>query len=490
MRAFASSFYAWRTLEKQEGTRVPHGLVFPLAVVEAIGRPHGLSLVAEEHELAGPAGYDAIFISVLDSRCMVDAAKHFARWRIPFRARDRGDAHPLVWGGGQGLHNPLPMAPAMDLIVIGDAEVPLPSLLGAWERHAGDRRAFLRAASTVPSVYVPSIHDRREVVVKQAVSSTIRATLDESITVSHDGSRRIEIARGCRYKCTFCSLGWRTPVRENDGAAIVREIARSPKRVHLQAGDAESHSQIGAIRDALRAHGGTDLGWTGRLDTLLDNPDTVGGQKRYAFGVEGVSARLRRGVGKGYLTDERLIADTCRFFESIEGDSKGRAAWHMMSGLPTEQPEEAIDLLRVLGEINERRVNRVPRNLSIHWQPFQPLPGTPMQWCAAGRGARRMIGLLRGAEGMPWVPIRHVGGRTDDMALLCSALARADERGADLLERLAVGPVAVADAERIAGSTTGALDPDAPLPWDWIETDQPRAVIRRAYDVMMARLLG
>jgi hypothetical protein len=44
-------------------------------------------------------------------------------------------------------------------------------------------------------------------------------------------------------------------------------------------------------------------------------------------------------------------------------------------------------------------------------------------------------------------------------------------------------------AERIAGVTAGPLDPDAPLPWDFIATAHPRATLRRAYDAMLARLL-
>lgn len=488
MKAFASSFSAWKSLERQEGVRVPHGLVFSLAVLERIGAPHGLELVAEEHEPNGPHGYDAVFISVLDSRCMVEAAKHFRRWGLPFRRADRRESDPIVWAGGQGLHNPLPLAPVYDLCVIGDAEEPLPELLKLWHSRTS-KVGFLRDAASVRGVYVPSVHDRARDVVEQSIAPTIGVTLEHDISVSHDGSRRLEIARGCRYKCTFCSLGWRTPVRENSAENIVREIRRSPKRVHLQAGDAESHSEIDVIRQALREHGGSDQGWTGRLDTLFENPDqTIPGQKRYAFGVEGVSWRLRRAVGKGYLTDDRLIDDTVRFFASIEGEGKGRAAWHVMSGLPTERPEEALDLYRVLTEINDRRRGKTARNLAIHWQPFQPLPGTPMQWCAAGRGARKMVGMLRGAERLPYVPIRQLGGRTDEMALICSVLARSDERGADLLEAMADAHVSVDDAERITGATTRALDPDAPLPWEFIRTWQPRETLRRAYDVMMSRL--
>lgn len=503
MKAFASSFHAWRSIEEQEGIKVPHGLVFPLAVVEAIGRPHGLIMAAEEHTPEGPSSFDAIMISVLDSRCMVSAAKHFAAWGVPFRRRDRRPigSWPLVWAGGQGLHNPMPMAPVIDLAVIGDGEDTVPALLDLWERH-GNTPGFLSAASTVPGVFVPEHHSPTEAVIDQAVSDDVGITLREVIDVSHNKTRRIEIARGCRYKCTFCSLGWRTPMRENSADEVLVAIRKSPRLVHLQAGDAESHSGIDEIRRGLREHGGYDQGWTGRLDTLLENPDqTVPGQKRYAFGVEGVSHRLRAAVGKGYLTDERLIRDTIKVLDITEGEGKGRAAWHLITGLPTERIEEAFDLRRVIEAIDRgyamnatyyarqhKLTSAITRHLTLHWQPFQPLPGTPMQWCPAGHGARRMAKVFAGWKGLKWCRVRSFGGRTDDMALICSALARSDERGADLLEALTSGPVRVADAERISGSTTGAIDPDAPLPWDFIRTHHDKATLRRAYDAMMRRL--
>ena len=489
MRAFASSFHAWKSLERQEGIKVPHGLVFPLAVLQAIGRPFGLELVAEEHTREGPIGCDAVFLSVLDSRCMIDAAKHFQAWSIPFRRSERGVGRwPLVWAGGQGLRNPRPLAPVADLIVLGDAEDPLPALLRLWERH-GNGSGFLSAASLVPGVFVPAHHHPTEVRLRQSVSADIGVTLRNDIRVSHDGSRRVEIARGCQYKCTFCSLGWTAPVRENAADDVLVEIRRSPKRVHLQAGDAESHSGIDDIRRALREHGGMDQGWTGRLDSLFENPDqTIPGQKRYAFGVEGVSYRLRAAVGKGYLTDERLVADTCRFFENIEGQGKGRAAWHLIAGLPSETPDEIGHLERVVCAIDARRRGRTPRNLSLHWQPFQPLPGTPMQWCAAGSGARRRAGILRHLDRLPWCPTRQVEGRTDAMAQVCTILSRADERGAALLEALAQGPVSPAAAELIAGVGPGQLNPDDWLPWDFIDATYGRDVLRKAYEVMMGRL--
>jgi hypothetical protein len=490
VKAIGSSLGAWRQIEDQEGVRSRHGLTFSLATVAAIGEPYGLSLVAEEDMPGGfTDGFDAIFISVLDSRCMLNAASSFAFLGVPMRRSERGKRSPLVWAGGQGLHNPMPFAPIADLIVVGDAEDPLPRLLQEWDRH-GNSAAFLSAASTIPGVFIPSLHDPTEARIVQSVSSDIAVSLLHVIDISLDGSRRVEIARGCRSKCSFCSLGWRSPYRENSAESVIATLHKSGhRRVHLQAGDAEGHSEISAIRAHLRNTGSRDLGWTGRLDSVTQGEVAgIEGGKRYAFGIEGVSYRLRHAVGKPRLTDEALIDDTARVLDAIEGESKGRTAWHVIAGLPTERRDEVLDLMRVVEAIFDRRVGMPPRQLSIHWQPFQPLPGTPSQWFGSGGGAKRGAAMLRGLSRNPWVSLHQCTGRTDDMARVCTILARSDARGADLIEAAQTCLVSPDVAERITGSTSGELDPDAPLPWDFVVHHYGRDVLRRAYAAMNRRL--
>jgi hypothetical protein len=482
-------------LEQQEGVRVPHGLVFPLAIVAAIGGPHGLDLVAEEETADPVTAFDAVFISVLDSRCAVHIGERFIEWRMPIRSADRRPvgSWPLVWLGGSGAHNPAPFGAIADLVVIGDAEDPLPQLLALWDAH-GNTERFLSAAAAIEGVWVPSVHGPSSSAppITQAVASDITVTLRHEISVNLDNRRRIEIARGCRYNCHFCSLGWRTPLRENPAEAVVAEIRRSPKLVHLQAGDAESHSGISEIRAALREHGGFDSGWTGRLDSLLENPDqTIPGQKRYAFGVEGVSYRLRRAVGKGYLTDERLIDDTVRFFGQVEDSSVGRAAWHLIAGLPTERIIDYPALGAVVAEIDARqRANRSrKRNLSLHWQPFQPLPGTPMQWAPCGGGARRAAFILAHLRHCSHLQVRHVVGRTDQMARLCTLISRADERAVDLFDALARRRVGLDEARAITGGTWDELPVDVALPWDFIVTWRSKEFLARSWVGVQRRLM-
>lgn len=472
--------------------KVPHGLVFPLAVVEALGKPHGLSLVAEEHTDEPVSGFDAVFITVLDSRCMVEAGKAFRRWQMPLRRREReGGDWPLVWAGGQGLHNPLPMAEVYDLLVLGDAEQPLPKLLTEWERCRGDKRRFLVSAAAIESVYVPSLHRLGSDHIRQAVADDIGVTLREEVQVSHNGQRRVEIARGCRYKCAFCSLGWRAPVRENSASAVVPIIKSSSKIVHLQAGDAESHSEILAIRDALRAHGGRDNGWTGRLDTTLSNPETrIPGTKRYAFGVEGVSQRLRRAVGKGYLSDARLVRDTVDILNRTEQQFFGRAAWHMISGLPTEDFREVEELKSVVREIDRRLPGTMRRNLALHWQPFQPLPGTPMQWFGVGGGVEKKERQCRDLEKLPRLRVTQATGRRDYMAAATTILSRATpEGGVRVLEAFAgKGRPTLEYLREIGEAHEFAIDPSDPLPWDVIDYSYPRDAMERAYKAVKRRL--
>lgn len=489
MKAIGSSFSAWKSIEKQEGVRKPHGLVFSLAVIAEIGKPHGLEIVAEEETELPAADFDAIMISVLDSRCMIGAVQHFRRWGVPFRRKDRAAGKwPLVWCGGQGVHNPRPLGDVCDLFVIGDAEDPLPELLGLWEKR-GNGAWFLDAASMVPGVWVPSRHDPRECRIAQSVARDIGASVRSQISVSYNRNRRIEIARGCRSKCAYCSLGWRAPYRENGADGIIESLGSGHKQVHFQAGDAESHSEIAKIRDAAEAIGCIDQGWTGRVDSLMTNPDqTIPSTKRYAFGVEAMTYRVRRAVGKGYLTDDRLVDDTCDFFSMIEGDNKGRGAWHMIAGLPGERRYDTLSFASVIKKIDSKRRGRTPRNLSIHWQPFQPQPGTPMQWFPSGVGAQKLASSMRCAEGLPWCRVRNIAGRTDSMALICSVLARSDERGAKLLEALDAGPVSPAQAAEIAGVGFGPLSPDAELPWDFVDHFFARSALEKAYATVVKRL--
>ena len=109
-------------------------------------------------------------------------------------------------------------------------------------------------------------------------------------------------------------------------------------------------------------------------------------------------------------------------------------------------------MVKVIRRIDHARRGMTPRNLSLHWQPFQPLPGTPAQWLPAGRGARKMLAPFEGLK-TQFCVVRNLAGRTDRTALICSALARSDNRAVNLLEAYADDPgLPVELAQQLCGA--------------------------------------
>ena len=62
--------------------------------------------------------------------------------RIPIWAAERGDADPIVFGGGPVLTaNPEPLAPFFDVVLLGDGELLLPAFIDALQAGRGAPRA-------------------------------------------------------------------------------------------------------------------------------------------------------------------------------------------------------------------------------------------------------------------------------------------------------------------------------------------------------------
>lgn len=152
---------------------------------------------------------------------------------IPLRSADRDDSHPLVIGGGPQADNPEPMAPFLDLVVLGDGEESMAAILQAYrEFKAGGmrRRDMIRAmARRFDWIYAPSLYDvmyKNDGTIESitptdpAIPPTIKRChtpdfenapfplkpLVPHVEVVHDRIA-IEIMRGCPRRCRFCHAG-------------------------------------------------------------------------------------------------------------------------------------------------------------------------------------------------------------------------------------------------------------------------------------------
>ncbi len=98
-------------------------------------------------------GYEMAYCTVLD---MLDMSG------IPLRSADRPDLVPLVFAGGTSCCNPEPMAPFLDLMVLGEGEEVDIEVLRLFQKardEGWEKRRFLVEAAKIQGIYVPSLYE-------------------------------------------------------------------------------------------------------------------------------------------------------------------------------------------------------------------------------------------------------------------------------------------------------------------------------------------
>ncbi|HMP17262.1 MAG TPA: B12-binding domain-containing radical SAM protein, partial [Gemmatales bacterium] len=76
--------------------------------------------------------YDLLGFSLQYEVCYTNVLAMIDLGQIPLASNERTLEHPLVICGGPGAQNPEPLAPFIDVFVIGDGEDILPRLMDTW----------------------------------------------------------------------------------------------------------------------------------------------------------------------------------------------------------------------------------------------------------------------------------------------------------------------------------------------------------------------
>lgn len=502
LTSLCTSLGSWDTIEGKRR----HGVTFPLAIVgatmEDAGFPPPRSWEGDAEDEGPGTGrnYDLLLISTMDSRHFWSVAPWLRHMGIPDYAKDRAESDPIVIVGGQAATAPAPIEAFVDVVYVGEAEAHLGDLLRCLRdgRRAGwSRSRILESAAAIPGCLVPS-HYPAGHVIQQVYADDISITLSERLWVNHRKIHRIEIARGCQSKCGFCALGWRSKYRENDAAAVSAALAKTAamgvREVHLSAGDAEAHSGIAQLRQAVRDNDMRDYGWTGRMDTV--NDCSVAAGKMFAFGLEGMSHRLRSALGKPRLSDD-YITDKMREYWSLGGR---RAMWHMIGGVPGTTAQDAADYRELLDRVaSEAGGHPETLYLEIGRQPFGPLPHTPMQWLPPGLSSGD-VGAVLADFGHASLVIKEKTGQPVHQALLNTLVMRGGREVTPLVAqgtpRLSHGELAArAGYAKLcrrwkldASHYLGHWSPDEPTPWAHVQSAYEVPSLIRAYRRICDRL--
>ncbi|GAB4337556.1 MAG: radical SAM protein [Candidatus Abyssubacteria bacterium] len=417
--------------------------------------------------------FDIIAFSVAFELDYPNVIKSLLAARLPTRSEQRDESHPLIIAGGPCIFsNPEPLAPFIDLCAIGEGEELVNEIVNVHSdcRSRGMKREDeLRALAEIPGVYVPSLYSpaysddgeleemRRKTFNAPGlpVHGRIVKNLDEypcasAIVTPHTEFADmflVEVGRGCRRGCKFCSACYtylrrvRSPDSLKEQIMKAREegLAEKVGLVTSDLSDYPHHSELlaflvnkglGFSVSSIRADAITDALLAGMRKS---------GQRTLTLAPEVAVEHLQALTGKRITSDMLLKAVDMALEQGITN-----FRLYFMIGFPGEEDDDVQAIVELAARVSERMRNAAKRlqkvgKLTISVNPFVPKPFTPLEAAPFAKTTvlTRRMAILR--RGLARIPNTGLVAESSRMARLQCAFARGDRRTGGLAELLASG---------------------------------------------------
>jgi len=415
--------------------------------------------------------FDVIGFSLTNELCYTNVLNALDLAALNIRRDQRGEDDPLIIAGGGMANCCEPIAPFVDLFVLGEGEeavVELADLLLAAKREGQSKeQTLLEAARRFDWAYVPQFYeftyDNSRIASFRAMQSDLRTRLENAVVEDFENAPvpttpivpyvqavhervSVEIMRGCPGRCRFCQASYcRRPIRVR-GADKVFELAKASYAAsgfdtvsllslstadypHLEDLTVQLHEyfddkHVGLSIPSLRVD--QQLKLVPKLFTSVRKSGLT-------IAVEAASERLRQIIHKP-LKDSDLFATV----EEAYRNGWQKLKLYFMVGLPGETLDdvtaivELSDRLAKLRRTVDGKTGQI--NITVSW--FVPKPHTPLQWLPQSprsyfEQARRLILDEKLRLRAKYLQFKF---HDIDQSVLESGIGRADRRCADVIE--------------------------------------------------------
>lgn len=392
----------------------------------------------------GPAGFDVIALSNALVQELVNLPSMLERSGIavpPAERMARSDIPLILVGGANALHTGLldHGDSPVDGIFTGDQISDIQrimSLCAEAKRLGQGKEELLARLETVagfsrPGLGRPARKNNKETLDLRKLKSP-RPSLYK---IEGLGQEPVAISRGCPAFCSFCAESFDLkPYRENPVDAVVDNALRLKRDMGLEGIDLFSfnfnfYQDLYPLMEGL-AHHFSAIGLKSqRFDMIAQDPDILDylravGKGSLTFGMEGISARLRRYLQKGLEEDDLWTA-----LRAVLGrPTRMLKVFMILTGL--EEEEDFLEFEAFVKRLPSvfRSVNQRPR-IVFSATPLVRFPWTPLEFAPAhlpevyARAARRIGHIARMAG------FEYRGAADEAENYISQVLVRADRPG-------------------------------------------------------------
>jgi radical SAM family uncharacterized protein len=411
--------------------------------------------------------FDLIAFSVAFENDYPNVLSLIAKAGLPLRSKDRGAPFPLVMAGGVTCFiNPEPLAPFIDLFLVGEAEPLLPALVeqlreGDLGNHAARQKRLLAIAQKVPGAYVPCFYTPSYngdgtlagIAPRADVPPRIRRIFaadlshlptETTILTPHttfDATYLVEVSRGCPHGCRFCSAGYiYRPPRFRPLELLKAQVDRGQSHTDRIGLVGAAVSDLPELAALCRHGAGRDLKLSfsslradALSETLIEQLQRSR-VKTATIAPDAGSERLRRVINKGVNEAQILCAA-----ETLVAGGIPNLKLYFMVGLPTETDADIEAITQLVKRIKHHflrssRARGRMGDITVSLSSFVPKPATPFQWAPMAEEKTLKARLKRIKTDLRRVANVRVHSDLPRWAFIQALLSRGDRRVGDLLQ--------------------------------------------------------